>query len=177
MKNDPDLQKEARLDAPHPNQFEVRPVASDPGTCGTALDLIRSAFAYMDGRVDPPSSIHRLTRADVQEKAASGDLLGVYRDENLIGCVTLSWRERELYIGKLAVQATWRGNGLARRLVEAAETRAREAGLRRLVLESRIELTENHTAFARMGFVRTGASAHAGYDRPTSITMTKDIAP
>lgn len=164
-------------DAPQPNRAEIVPVPADSGPCETVLRLTRSAFAYMDGRVDPPSSIHRLSLSDIRTKAEAGDILGAYQDGSLVGCVTLSWRERDLYIGKLAVDEALRGNGIARRLVEAAESRARAAGLRQLVLESRIELTENHAAFARLGFVRTGTSAHAGYDRPTSITMTKDIAP
>ncbi len=164
-------------DAPHRDPLEIRAVLADVGTCETALHLIRAAFAYMDGRVDPPSSMHRLTIADVQRKAEAGDLLGAYQDGKLVACVTLSWRERDLYIGKLAVKEACRGNGIARRLVEAAEARARAAGLQQLVLESRVELTENHAAFARLGFVQTGTTAHAGYDRPTSITMSKDIDP
>ncbi len=31
--------------------------------------------------------------------------------------------------------------------------------------------------FGRMGFVQTGQTAHAGYDRPTSITMRRAILP
>ena len=30
------------------------------------LSLIESAFAYMDGAIDPPSSVHALTLADMQ---------------------------------------------------------------------------------------------------------------
>jgi len=38
-----------------------------------------------------------------------------------------------------------------------------------------VELVENHAAFAKMGFVRTGESAHPGYDRPTSITLRRAV--
>ena len=40
-----------------------------------------------------------------------------------------------------------------------------------------MELTGNHAAFARMGFVQTGATAHAGYGRPTSLSFRKTLAP
>ena len=33
------------------------------------------------------------------------------------------------------------------------------------------ELIENHATFAALGFRKTGETAHAGYSRPTSITM------
>ena len=42
-------------------------------------------------------------------------------------------------------------------------------------METRIELTENHATFARLGFVKTAETAHPGYDGPTSITMSRSI--
>ena len=59
--------------------------------------------------------------------------------------------------------------------MHAAEDFARDSGHAVLELETRIELTENHETFAAMGFVRTAEHAHAGYDRPTSITMKKPL--
>ncbi|TIV92899.1 MAG: GNAT family N-acetyltransferase, partial [Mesorhizobium sp.] len=50
---------------------------------------------------------------------------------------------------------------------------ARARGKDAIELQSRIELTANHAAFARLGFRETGRTAHAGYDRSTSITMRK----
>jgi hypothetical protein len=43
-------------------------------------------------------------------------------------------------------------------------------------LQTRVELVENHAAFSRMGFAKTGESAHPGYDRPTSITMRRAVS-
>ena len=45
-----------------------------------------------------------------------------------------------------------------------------------LELQTRIELTGNHAAFRRMGFVETARTAHPGFDRPTSITFRKRLA-
>jgi phosphinothricin acetyltransferase len=44
-----------------------------------------------------------------------------------------------------------------------------------LELETRIELTENHATFARMGFIKTAETAHPGYERPTSIKMRATV--
>ena len=60
-------------------------------------------------------------------------------------------------------------------LLEQAEALARELALPALRLETRIELIANHTKFAAWGFVKTAENAHAGYNRTTSIEMTKFI--
>ena len=44
-----------------------------------------------------------------------------------------------------------------------------------LELQTRVELNGNHAAFARLGFRETERTAHAGYERPTSLTMRKAL--
>lgn len=139
------------------------------------LTLIREAFAYMEGRIDPPSSALRLSTASIAAQAAEGAVFVAEEGETLVGCIFASPRGQALYLSKLAVRADRRGRGLGRALVEAAGAEARRLGLQALELETRIELVENHAAFAAMGFVKTGENAHAGYDRPTSITMRRAL--
>lgn len=135
------------------------------------LALIRDSFAYMDDRIDPPSSMHRLTVDDLSRTAAEGEIWAIGAPP--LACVILTDKPDALYLGKLAVSKAARGQGMARSLVDIAEARAREKGLPALELQTRVELVENHATFARLGFVETGRTAHAGYDRPTSITMRK----
>ncbi|ACP27222.1 putative acetyltransferase [Sinorhizobium fredii NGR234] len=92
---------------------------------------------------------------------------------DLLGCVFLKPEPDCLYIGKLAIDPAHQGKGLGRRLLAAAEETARSLGLPALRLQTRIELTENHAAFAAWGFVETSRSAHPGFSRPTSIDMRK----
>lgn len=47
------------------------------------LELIRRAFQGMEGRIDPPSSLHRLTVEGVAEQARMGE---VWVDAPLAGC-------------------------------------------------------------------------------------------
>ncbi|SJM28870.1 hypothetical protein BQ8482_110800 [Mesorhizobium delmotii] len=79
------------------------------------------------------------------------------------------------YIGKLAVEPDFQGQGIARQLMQVVEDLARNRGKPAIELQTRIELTGNHAAFARLGFRETERTAHKGYDRPTSITMRKVI--
>lgn len=139
------------------------------------LSLVRDAFAFMEGRIDPPSSVARLTTASLAASAAGGEIW-VLDDpdapEGPIACTVLTAHSDHLYLGKLAVAPAFRRQGLARQLVGHAADRTRTLGLAELRLETRVELTENHAAFRAMGFAEIGRTAHAGFDRPTSITFS-----
>lgn len=137
--------------------------------------LILDAFAYMDSRINPPSSALRLTAQSMKADADKGALLIAERAGDLVGCVFAQVKGDALYIGKLAVRPGLQGAGVGRKLVDAAREEARRRGLGILELQTRIELTENHATFARMGFVKTAETAHEGFDRPTSITMRAPV--
>ena len=133
------------------------------------LTLIQHAFAYMTGLIDPPSSMLHLTESDLTAGASELWIIG----QPICACVILTPKPPALYIGKLSVAETHRGRGLARALIDHAETRARALGLTHLELQTRVELVANQAAFTALGFVETGRTAHKGYDRPTSITYQR----
>ena len=149
----------------------VRAVTPDFSDWERVRLLILDAFAYMGPRIDPPSSALRLSPESVQAQAESGVLLLAHRAGDLVGCVFAHQKNDALYISKLAVSPTLQRSGIGRQLVEAARGEARLRGIGTLELETRIELTENHGAFARMGFVKTAETSHEGFDRTTSIVM------
>jgi GNAT superfamily N-acetyltransferase len=129
----------------------------------------------MDSRINPPSSALRLTAQSMKADADKSALLIAERAGDLVGCVFAQVKGDALYIGKLAVRPGLQGAGIGRKLVDAAREEARRRGLGMLELQTRVELTENHATFARMGFVKTGETAHEGFDRPTSITMRAPV--
>lgn len=143
---------------------------------GEVLDLLHRAFAVMEGRIDPPSSLHDMDEMTLAEKAAREMcLLAEDEDGRLIGCLFGDAQEDALHISKLAVDPDHQGEGIGRALIELAEAEARAAELPLLRLQTRVEMTENHIAFAGMGFAEVGHTSHPGYDRPTSITMEKRL--
>ncbi|UWQ77983.1 GNAT family N-acetyltransferase [Leisingera sp. S132] len=150
-----------------------RRLSPDDPCLQDVLDLIQRSFAFMEGRIDPPSSMHRLSLAALQDQCRNGEIWVIGTPP--AACMFLTPRPDCLYLGKLAADAPHRGTGLARALVELAAARARALGLPVLRLQSRIELTENHAAFARMGFRKTGETAHPGFARPTSVTMERAV--
>lgn len=142
---------------------------------GPVLALIRAAFAFMEGRIDPPSSMHRLTGAALSEAAGNGEVWVAEDDGAPVACVVLTPRANDLYLGKLAVAASHRRKGLARQMVDLALSRAKALGKPAVALQTRIELTENHAAFEAMGFARTGETAHEGYSRPTTVNFRREV--
>ena len=138
------------------------------------LALIRAAFAYMDGRIDPPSSMQRLTVADLSRAAATGEVW--VSGDPILGCVVLTPGAEALHLGKLAVAGEARGTGLGRALVARAEASAVARGLPAVQLQCRVELTALHGFYRALGYTELGRTAHPGFDRPTSITFRKPVA-
>lgn len=149
-----------------------RILAHDP-RLPEVLRLIQTEFADMDGRVDPPSSMHRLTLGSIAQEAEMHEIWAMGSPPG--ACVILTPKPGRLYIGKLAVAKSQRGQGLARDLMHHAEVRALDLGLAVLELQTRVELVENHATFRALGFEEYGRTAHEGYDRPTSITFQKRL--
>ena len=139
-------------------------LAEDPALWPPILALLRQAFAYMDRRIDPPSSLRDLTPEALTRQARVGEIWIIGAP---VACVFLTPKPGALYVGKLAVAESHRGQGLARRLIDRAETRAREMGLPELELQTRVELVENQATFVAMGFREVGRTAHEGFARPT----------
>ena len=139
------------------------------------LTLLQICFAFRDGRIDPPSSLHRLNADGLQAKAEREDLFVITQGTDLIACMFGRPKDTHYYIGKLAVSPAHRGSGLATLLIEAAALRAEQLALKGLELETRIELTENHATFAALGFHVYEATAHPGFARPTSFTFRRSL--
>ena len=131
------------------------------------LGLIQREFAGMAGRIDPPSSMLRLTVSDIKHHAIKSEIFVIENKGQPVACL-FGWRVEHRYcLGKIAVDAAFRGKGFARDMVNAAEGFAANLGSKVLELECRIELVENHAAFARLGFVKTGEKRHKGFVRTT----------
>lgn len=157
--------------------LRIAPAAADFAAWEALLDLVRRAFAYMEGRVDPPSSLTRMEAQALKAKAGAETLLLAHDAAGaLVGCLFADDRGDRLYIGKLAVEPARQGARIGAALMAAAEALARSRGIPTLELETRVELTGNHRAFERMGFEKAAETAHEGYDRPTSFTFRRALA-
>ena len=152
----------------------MRPVrVRDPYDWAALRQLIAEAFAGMEGRIDPPSSMHLLTPDAIALQNETGEVWLIGRPP--LACVFLTAKPGALYVGKLATASSARRQGLGRRLMALAEMRAQALGLPALELQTRVELAENHETFRALGFVQVGATSHPGFDRPTSLTFRRAV--
>lgn len=147
--------------------------AQSPYDWPAVLRLIQTAFASMEGRIDPPSSMLALTAGAIEAQATTGEVWVIGTPP--VACLFLTPKADALYLGKLAVADGQRGRGWARVLIDTAADRARAMGLPVLELQTRVELVENHAAFRAMGFVEVGRSSHPGFDRVTTLTFQRAV--
>ena len=159
------------------NQFlsnnSVRALEPGDEAMVTTLELIKSSFAFMAGLIDPPSSVERLTLKKLKTMAEVGRVLVIGKP--VIACVVATPLPHALYLGKIAVDPSMRGQGLVRALIEECEALAENLGKNCLELQVRIELVQNEKMFAKLGFIKVSDDCHLGYDRVTEITMQKPV--
>jgi GNAT superfamily N-acetyltransferase len=144
-----------------------------PADAEALAALIRLAFAQQTVRTDPPPSALQETGSSVAAHLAKGD--GGIVAEGVVAALLWAEQEGGLYVGRLAVHLAWRGQGLARRLIAAAEAVARARGLPRMFLSTRLVLADNRRLFAACGFAEISVHAHPGYAVPTYVTMEKRL--
>ena len=137
--------------------------------------LLHRCFAGMEGRIDPPSSLHRMSPEYLRKMAQEQVLITCYDGEHLIGCGFAEDQGEVFYLSKLAIDPAHRGRGLLREMVNRFLRLALESGKSALELETRIELVENHAVFAALGFELLRETRHEGYDRTTGLRFRKSL--
>ena len=151
----------------------IRPLTT--GDAAATASLVREAFAAQSRATDPPSGALGETTASVFAKLAEGGGAGAEAAGALVGVVLWAENDGALYIGRVSVLPAWRGRGIARALLTAAEAEARRRGLARVTLRVRLALEENQRLFAGFGFTPAGQGAHPGYREPTFLVMEKRL--
>ena len=146
-----------------------------PEDAAAVAALIRAAFAAQSVVTDPLPSALRITEADVAEHLRIGGGAVAEVAGGLAGSALWAEQDGGLYLGRLAVAPAWRGRGIAKALVAAAEAAARAMGLPRIHLSTRLVLLDNRRLFAACGFVETTREAHPGYAEATFVNMEKRL--
>src|SRR5687767_1333804 len=121
-------------------------------TGAAEVAAVRELFAEYARLVDEPCCF-----ADFDRELAS--LPGEYRlflADKAAGCVGVRFLDRETAeMKRLYVRSAHRGKGLGRLLAEAAIGVAREAGCKRIVLDTLPKMREAQALYGLLGFRRT----------------------
>jgi GNAT superfamily N-acetyltransferase len=119
------------------------------------------ALARLSGELGYPSSTEEVSGRLLQILDSSGDALFVASasDGRVVAWVHLFLTlriesEKFAEVGGLVVEERRRGEGIARSLMEAAESWAMREGARRIRVRSRTTREEAHRFYERLGFTR-----------------------
>ncbi len=148
-----------------------------PADAAILAATIAAAFEQYRGKLVPESGAFRETADSIAAELRKGaGAIIAERNGGVLGCVMTKLEEGDLYFGRLSVLPAARGEGLARRLVDAVEAEARARDLPSVRLGVRVVLTDNQRLFNALGYVETSREAHPGFDYPTSINMRKALS-
>jgi ribosomal protein S18 acetylase RimI-like enzyme len=141
---------------------ELRPEEFDEGGRVTA-----AAYAEFAPGDASPNVDYLLRVADIAARAPHAVILGAFEDGRVVGTVTLEIEDRirggfprpplepdEAHVRMLGVAPERQRSGIGLALMEASIERARDAGKRRLTLETAEAMTGAQHMYDRMGFRR-----------------------
>ncbi|MES2041174.1 MAG: GNAT family N-acetyltransferase [Pseudomonadota bacterium] len=142
-----------------PNQIEI-------------IKLIDELDAYQNS-LYPPESLHFL---DIESLMQSNVIFVVARDHahRALGCGAVVKQSEFGEIKRMYVHPSGRGQGIARAMLVALETRAEAEGCKLLKLETGARQPEAIRLYVRSGFEPCGAFGDSG-DDPLSVFMQKKI--
>lgn len=92
---------------------------------------------------------------------AAGLVIVAAAGDDLAGLVVL----RGDWLENVAVAPGWQGRGIGRQLLEAAEARARAAGVRELRLHTHALMADNQARYRHLGWAETERRDDGGVDR------------
>lgn len=104
--------------------------------------IMQAAFAEYRGVLDPPSSAHAETVADVARALAAGDGALAWLGTEAVGSARYGRQPAHLAIGRIAVLPAYRGSGIGGALATFLEVR----------LEVRMALDRNLALYERLGY-------------------------
>ncbi|MGH6881448.1 GNAT family N-acetyltransferase [Hypericibacter sp.] len=141
----------------------------------TIAALLHEAFAPYDGELAPRPGALSETGPGIAAALVEGAGSVAEAEGLLVGSVLWHSEGDSFYLGRLAVRPGWQRRGIARALVGSAMAVAQAARVRRVTLNVRIRLPDNIAMFESLGFTRSEARAHPGFDHPTYYVMVRSV--
>lgn len=137
--------------------------------------LLHEAFAPYDGKLAPRPGALSETGPGIAAALVKGAGSVAEAGSLLVGSVLWHPEGDGFYLGRLAVKPDWQRRGIARALVGSVIAAAQAARVRRITLNVRIRLPDNIAMFESLGFIRTEARAHPGFNHPTYYVMVRRV--
>jgi ribosomal protein S18 acetylase RimI-like enzyme len=153
--------------------FRLRPAYPEDGEA--IAELLHEAFAPYDGKLQPRPGALSETGSGIAAALGKGAGNVAEAGRLLVGSVLWQRQGEGFYLGRLAAKPGWQRRGIARALVGSVIAAAAEARVPQVTLNVRIRLPDNIALFESLGFTRTEARAHPGFDHPTYYVMVRRV--
>jgi len=148
-----------------------------PADAHLVARLLHLAFQEHDGKLDPPSGVHKETAESLAARMGKGGAIVVTADDGaIVACGFYEWREGYAYVGRLGTHPAHRRAGLGGAILKAAEEQARAKGYARARLATRVHWTELRRYYESRGYRAVGFGTHEGRTWPTWVDLEKDLA-
>ena len=122
-----------------------------------------------------PSDEAQLADPETHFLKGGGQIFVALSGDQVVGTCAISPHQSDLEIAKLAVSAEFRGQGLARRLVDRCISHARALGARRITLLSNSQLQAAIRLYESLGFEHHPVPDVTAYDT-ADVYMVLDLA-
>jgi GNAT superfamily N-acetyltransferase len=156
---------------PAPNQsppYSFRP-AYDQDALGVTA-CVNSAYRHYVERIgSPPGPMTEDYAKVIRERRVTVAESG----GKITGVLVLAVTEEGFLLENVAVDASHRGKGLGRALIEFAEAEARRKGFESMYLYTHEKMTENRALYAKIGYVEFDRRTEKGLTR---VYMRKSLS-
>jgi ribosomal protein S18 acetylase RimI-like enzyme len=138
----------------------VRPATQ--GDVAQITRLVNAAYArYLDRMERPPAPM----LADYAALIAHSEVYVLAAGAEIAGLLVIETQDQALFIENVALDPTFQGQGLGRRLMAFAEQQARQRGMRELWLYTNEVMVANLALYWRLGFEEVERRVDGGYRR------------
>jgi ribosomal protein S18 acetylase RimI-like enzyme len=130
----------------------VRFTLASRADAATVHHITQAAYAEYRGLLHPPSGVDRERIADVERALEEAMAVLAWVGDTAVATGRFRAEAEYLHVERLAVLPAYRGQGIARALLEYCEEFARRSNLPEVRLEARLSLPRNVILYQALGY-------------------------
>jgi ribosomal protein S18 acetylase RimI-like enzyme len=134
---------------------------------------MQAAFEELRSVLQPPSSSHAESVADVERAMAQGGAVLAWDDDQAVGSARFARHPEHMYVGRVSVLPTHRRRGIATAMMRFLEELARREGRRSVEIAARASLPSNVRLYEGLGYEVVRVEPHPRGPEMSVVHMRK----